>query len=182
MTTAAQLQAVQQAHAMNLTTPQIAAQTGLSRSTVKRYRAALGLGANDPVQQLARYGVAVVTALASGRGLTVTPAPPGGAHDLVVAGRRVDVRAARPVTHRIKRGEYRRWQFWLKSSRRSVMPVYDYNADKGRDAEVVVFVCAPDVPFVPVVYLFEAADVSKTLTFGWCDAHADHRDAWLLFH
>lgn len=60
------------------------------------------------------------------------------------------------------------------------MPVYDYNVDQGRDAEIVIFVCAPDVPHVAQVYLFGAADVPKTLTFGNRHPHQPHRDAWHL--
>lgn len=132
------------------------------------------------MQQLARYGLDVVTALASRRGLTISAAHPGANHDLIIAGRRVDVKAAQPVSHSIKRGEYRRWQFWLKSSRRAVMSVYDYAADHSRDTEVVMFVCMPDVPYIAEIYLFEVADVPKTLTFGNRNPYTRHQDAWHL--
>lgn len=176
-----QEQSIIQAHAANLNSQQIAAQTGLSLSTVKRYRAKFGLGANTPSQQLARLGLNHVAQTAAGQGLTVQWPPPGSQHDLVIAGRRVDVKTARPVKRTSQAGGSSRWQFWLKSSRRVVMPVYDYATDRNRDADVVIFVCVSKTLVTPVTYIFPATEVPKTLTFGPHQVHDHRRDRWTLF-
>ncbi|PNY81658.1 sigma-70 region 4 domain-containing protein [Deinococcus koreensis] len=179
MITPTQQRAIEQAHAAGLNNPEIAAQTGLSVSTVKRYRAKSNLGGNGLVQQLARFGVQHVTDTARQLGLTVEMPASGARHDLLIQGRRVDVKAAGMVLSPAQTPSPR-WQFWFKSSRREEMEEYDYALDQWRDAEVVICVCCPQVPYRPVAYLYEAYQLPKTLTFGRHGVHDYAHERWGL--
>lgn len=135
MISAQQVQLIQAAHAGGLLDRQIAEAAGVSVATVKRVRVRLGLMTNCVTAQRGREGEEFVAALAAARGLDVVWRQENGeGHDLVIAGRRVDVKTAMQM-------QDGSWRFRLGSIRQSYFNTHQYEKDYAKDCDVLVVVC-----------------------------------------
>lgn len=172
--TAHQVQLIRDAHALGHPDRQIAAHSGTSIATVKRWRKTLGLGTRSQTDQLARLGEGVVRDAALHQGLSVLWRDCDNApYDMVVGGRRVDVKSAmqRPDGS---------WRFRLPRTNSSFYGQYTYAKNLSRDCDVVALVCVFPDKREPEVYLLESSSLPTNLTIRPGGPYEANRGDWAL--
>lgn len=155
-------------HAQGLSNPQIAAQLGVSLSTVRRCATGLGLEGNGNRNFRTEAIMNEIIRRVEQDGRDVILAGPGEAHHLTIDGRQYDVWTAVP-------NKSARHTFYLQSSKRTVSGPYSYNDDHMRNVDAVLFVCCDDDDQMLSIYDIPVDEVQSTVTMGGEDTHAVYR-------
>lgn len=157
-------------HAQGLSNRQIAAQLGVSLSTVRRCASGLGLEGNGNRNFRTEAVTKEILRRAEQDGRDVILAGPSEDHHLTIDGRQYDVWTAVP-----NKTKTARHTFFLRSSKRTVSGPYSYNADHMRNVDAVLFVCCDEDDQVLSIYDLPAGEIPATVTLGRGNVYEEYR-------
>lgn len=172
---ATQIDQIKALHAAGKLDPEIVQATGLSVSTVKRYRKKLGLTTNCETARRGTLGEQMTARQAAALGLRVEwRTVEGEKHDLVIEGQRVDAKAA-------MRQADGAWRFRLQATRPSFYGKYQYDKNYAQDCELLVLICLYPDGQPADFYLIGSAHAPHEVRIKLGGNYTDFKDAWDVF-